>query len=273
MSVLANSLNSFFKPALALGLVAGAALVGLSGAQAQARSNSADAARDYDRHAEYRRGWGVERIDCPVATLKRQVKTRLPKGWRSQHHSPLDKVEIVGPGPARDRLALVCDYGEAGTIKRYVAAHRQCWTVGTHFLCDAGHDRRPRRGDVFSQGAGWLKRSGSPWDLDSGREINNRRSDIYLARYANGRHVLRPMNGARIWRPGPNRATGYARCAAGGETLYRIRLADLPKGSELCIQTAEGRIGKIRVIQNKPSGDSRLKMKFKVWEDRWADLR
>lgn len=263
MSVFASTVKSFSISALTLGLAAGATFVG---------ANSAEA-RDYDRRAEYRHGWSAERINCPVATLKRHVKTKLPKGWRSQHHSPLDKVEIVAPGSARDRQALVCDYGEAGTIKRYVAASRECWTVGTHFMCETAYTPPAYGSDVFSKGSGWLKRSGSPWDFDAGREVNNRRSDVYLARFSDGRYVLRPMNGARIWWPGPNRARGYARCAAGGESMFQIGLADLPKGSELCMQTAEGRIGKITVTKNKPWGKSRLKMKFKVWEDRWADLR
>ena len=258
--------KSFAKSAAVLGLAAAAALTGLQGAEAQARTT--------DNQFQHRHGWGAERIDCPVPTLKRKLNTKLPRGWRGQHHSPLDKVEIVGPGPARDRQALVCDYGEAGTIKRYVAAHRDCWTIGKHFMCEAAYRPRPPHGaDVISNGSGWLKRSGAAWDLDRGREVSNYRADIHLSRMANRRYMLQPTNGARIWWPGPNRAAGFARCAEGGEAMFQIALTRLPKGSELCVQTAEGRIGMIKVIKNKPWGKSRLKMQYTVWEDRWADVR
>ena len=261
---IATAARALSKSTMALGLAAAAALAGLGAADAQARSQTPTA----------KRHWGAERINCPVDSLKRRVNTRLPKGWRAQHWSPLSKVEIVGPGPSRDRIALVCDYGEAGTIKKYVAAHRECWTVGKHFMCDAGYDHRPPYdAEVYSKGSGWLKRSGKPWDLDGARETSTYRADLRLGRLSDRRYVLRPMNGARIWRPGPNRAKGFARCAAGGEAMFQIALRDLPKGGELCVRTAEGRLGKVTVIQNKPWGKSRLKVSFKVWEDRWADVR
>jgi hypothetical protein len=77
-------------------------------------------------------------ITCPVAMLRTEVTTRLPKPWwQTPQEGKLESVKIENIG---GKPALMCGYWAYGTqvfVMRPFPEHvHGCKAVGNHFVCD-----------------------------------------------------------------------------------------------------------------------------------------
>jgi hypothetical protein len=183
----------------------------------------------------------AEVINCPLTQARREVTTGLPGGWWSTPIiESLSETEIMNIG---GQPALICRYGSAGSVQRYVPDGATCAASATGFVCDGGGlpPPPPPGGAVHAEGEVSIPMLGAA-DFDGGG-----RADVIHFLSDGVAAALVPQNGARLGRVSST-PLGQAGCSA--ETLRNrpTVLADILGGGFICYKTNNGRIGEFEFL-------------------------
>lgn len=200
----------------------------------------------------------AERIDCPLAQVRREVTTTLPSGWWT---TPIvNSLTEARVASVAGRTALQCIYGPAGSIQRYAPDGATCRVSGRSFDCQVA--RAGAR--TFSTGPIDIPQTYAA-DLDRGGVGSGAQADIWFQAETADLLYLVPRGGARIG-VGDRSNRGFAGCSGARFTTERVSLRDIPAGSYVCVRTGEGRISQFRV--NAVSGGSprTLSIGYTTWE-------
>ena len=196
-------------------------------------------------------------INCPVAQAKREITDGLPGGWwNTPLLSTLSETEVAVIGGQK---ALICRYGQAGSIQRYAPVGANCTAKTGGFKCetlvlipppvlpaDTGTITIPHLGGA---------------DLD----VAGSADDIYVDVVNPGSQaVISPKNGARLAAPTAG-ALGKAGCQSANVKKKGVTVAMNSSGKFVCYKTSDGRIGELQVLEMPTSGGSKLKVKFTTW--------
>jgi hypothetical protein len=180
-------------------------------------------------------------IECPHERIALEIKSEVPRGWQFvTNGAPLRRAVVR---EREDVTWLVCDYGEAGNLRREPPATAQtCEATATGFVCRADPPRRR----LISRNV--VLKEGTALNLDNGRLVD-RLSKGELAYLGNtGRYGQWPMvsvlEGAGVALGGPD-VTRIRDCAelplrrGGIITLGReVRLGDA-----ICFRSRGGTVG------------------------------
>jgi len=231
--------QTILHAALGLGILAGAQIAGAPAAEA-----------------------AVQRIDCPVSQIRREVTTSLPSGWwNTPIVNALQDVRVITLG---GRTALQCRYGAAGSIQRYAPRGATCTARGNHFVCQTrsagGGGANP---GTFSTGPLTIRQTFTA-DLDRGVVGNARVADIWFEADTATLLYITPRNGAQI-AVGNRRNRGYAGCRRERYSRSRVSLRDVPEGSYVSVRTNEGRISQFRVNDISRGSPKTLKLGYTTW--------
>lgn len=74
-----------------------------------------------------------QRINCPQQQAKRMITNNLPSGWWTT--PVVDRVTETKTMNIGGKLALVCVYGNAGSIQRNAPNGKNCRAVSGGFVC------------------------------------------------------------------------------------------------------------------------------------------
>ena len=191
-------------------------------------------------------------IECPHERIALEIKSEVPRGWQFvTNGAPLRRAVVR---EREDVTWLVCDYGEAGNLRREPPATAQtCEATATGFVCRAD---RPRR-RLISRNV--VMKEGAALNLDNGRLVD-RLSQGELAYLGNtGRYGQWPMlsvlDGARVALGEPNvtriRDCGSLTFQSGGIiTLGR----DMRLGDTICFRSRGGTVGMLTFEDLSPDG-------------------
>lgn len=205
-------------------------------------------------------------IRCPLSQATRNITDRLPRGWWT---TPIanrlsgTRVQRIGGRPA-----LMCLYGNSGSIQRDAPAGQTCTATRGGFRCVSGSPR-PRRDsgrnsgrDAVASGTITVRQT-HMFDLDRGRE-QTRGADVWFQAESRSLLYLMPQNNARI-AVGNRRNRGFEGCSRARFSRNRVSLRDLPVGSYVCAKTNEGRISQFRVEAISRSAPKTLRLRFTTW--------
>lgn len=196
-------------------------------------------------------------ITCPLAQIRREVVSPLPNDWWSTPHvNSLQNTRVVTIG---GRVALQCQYGEAGNIQRYAPANQTCQAVPLGFQCS----QAARGFRTFSTGQIDIPQTFVA-DLDRGIRTQAG-ADIWFQAVSRDLLYLVPRNGARIGISG-RRNRGYEGCRSARMAPDRISLRDVPVGTYVCVKTNEGRISEFRVNSVSGGSPKTLTIGYTTWE-------
>lgn len=201
-------------------------------------------------------------IRCPLPQANRTITDRLPRGWWTTpvvNRLSGTRVQQIGGRPA-----LMCLYGNAGSIQRKPPEGQTCAATRGGFRCvSRARSSRPRPGPGAVSAGTITVRQTHMFDLDRGRE-ERRGADFWFEAEAPGRLYLKPQNNARI-AVGNRSARGLAGCSRARFSRNRVPLRDLPAGAFVCAKTSEGRISEFRVLALSSGSPKTLRLRFTTW--------
>ncbi len=207
----------------------------------------------------------VTSIRCPLPSATRSITDPLPPGWWTTpvaNRLTGTRVQDIG-----GKTALMCLYGDSGSIQRYAPAGQSCRALRDGFRCTGSRTSGPGTSTAPTRvvaAAGTLSvRQTYKFDLDSGRE-QNRGADFWFEAERRTRLFLTPQNDARI-AVGDRGARGYDGCARARFSQSRVPLKSLPVGSYICAKTNEGRISQFRILEIAPGHPTTLRIRFTTW--------
>ena len=196
-------------------------------------------------------------IQCPGATMKREITTPLPNNW---WQTPIvaglqsTAIQTIGGKPT-----LVCKYGAAGQIMRLKPPLQTCNPVSGGFQCSGIIQPQPQPNPIKSQGTINLPQTYTA-NLDNG-QVTQAGADLWYEAVNPIVKFLVPRNGATMWVGGAS-AQGENGCAAGPFAGSKIPLLLVPAGTHICVKTDQGRISEIRV---NGYGGTTLTMSYTTW--------
>ncbi len=202
------------------------------------------------------------RVECPLETARRTITNPLPDGWWT---TPLvsglsgTRVQVVA-----GRRALVCRYGDSGSVLRNEPDGYSCTAVSGGFDCRSA--RSPSGSSypgVYSDGRLEVPQT-YQFDLDDGR-VAPRGADLWFEAETSDRLYLTPQNGARIW-VGDRSNRGFEGCIEGSYSAARVPLSALPAGSYVCMETSEERFAQFRVEGLSRGSPKTLVLSYTTWD-------
>ncbi len=212
----------------------------------------------------------AEAVNCPLTSAQRTISNPLPGGWwTTPVRSALTGTRLQ---TIAGENALVCLYGEAGSVQRTAPAGQTCTARTGGFECSASLRPVPTPLPVplpvvviQSQGNIALRQTYSA-DLENGAIGSAPGADLWFEAVTASEIYLTPRNGARM-APGDLSVRGRAGCGAAG-TPYaadRIALSALPVGSSVCVRTNEGHYAEIRIAALTPASPRILSLQYATW--------
>lgn len=205
-------------------------------------------------------------IRCPLSQAKRTITDPLPRGWWTT--PVVDRLSGTRVQQIGGRPALVCLYGNSGSVQRKPPVGQTCTPTRRGFRCVSGSPRPgPRRGsgtEPRAAAAGTITvRQTYMFDLDRGRE-QRRGADFWFEAETRDLLYLTPKNNARIG-VGNRSNRGFAGCSRARFSGNRVSLRDIPVGSYVCAKTSEGRISQFRVLALSSGSPKTLRLRFTTW--------
>ncbi|MBI3439073.1 MAG: hypothetical protein HY054_10595 [Proteobacteria bacterium] len=211
------------------------------------------------------------RIECPLPDATRSITDPLPRDWWT---TPIrNRLTDTRVQDIAGRPALVCQYGDAGSVQTNAPRFQRCVARRGGFDCT-------RLGPFPPGGPGWPGGPGDPrgpdrgalsipqsymFDLDRGRVGSDRGADVWFEAVNPVQLYLTPRNGARI-ALGDRRDGDSCRRSLSND---RIALTSLMVGYYVCYETSEGQRGDFR-ITGLTSGSPRT---LQIEYNNYGDLR
>lgn len=216
------------------------------------------------------------RIDCPLQQARRTITGNFPGGWwTTPIVDRLSQTKVMNIG---GKPALMCIYGNAGSVQRNAPAGQSCRAVTGGFICSGGQSapsvqiepklqvpppnaQQPAKAVTLSTG-GLKVRLSQTFDLDRGVVGQSQGADIWLEARTAKDVYLSPRNGAAMSVSG-GRNRGRDGCLKGRYSTGKVPLAKLQVGTYICVKTSEKRISEFR-INGKPG--SVLSLGYTTWK-------
>ena len=215
------------------------------------------------------------RIDCPLQQAERTIVNKLPQDWwTTPIVDRLSETKIMNIG---GQNALVCVYGNSGSVQRNAPAGQSCQAVSGGFVCGGGvkvvpqaqiqapqpQQAAPAAAKTFSTGAIAVKQT-YLFDLDRG-SVGNNGADIWFELDRQNQYLLSPSGGAQVSVSG-GRNRGYEGCRTAKFSAGKIPLAKLAVGTYVCVRTNEGRISEFRYNALEGTTVKTLKLGYTTWQ-------
>jgi len=214
----------------------------------------------------------AEVINCPLSQARRTISNDLPDGWWTTpivSNLSTTRVQDIGGEPA-----LLCVYGESGSVQRNAPANHTC-TART-----GGFDCTPRLrpipiprpiprplpvpvAEVHAQGVGVIRQT-YLFDLDTGAETTAG-ADIWFHAVTNTELYIEPRNGATL-ALGDRSERGFAGCSSASYSTTRIPLGSIPVGSFVCVRTSDGHVSQFRMNAISSASPRVLTIRFTTWQ-------
>lgn len=214
----------------------------------------------------------AETINCPLSQARRTISNDLPTGWWT---TPIvssltsTRVQDIGGEPA-----LLCVYGESGSVQRNAPANHTCTARTGGFECTPTLRPVPIPrpipmprpipvAEVHAQGAGVIRQT-YMFDFDTGAE-RAAGADLWFHAVTNTELYLEPQNGARF-ALGDGSDRGFAGCSSASFSTARIPLSSVPVGRYVCVRTSDNRIAQFRMAAISASSPRNLTVQFTTWQ-------
>jgi len=176
-------------------------------------------------------------IACPLPQATRTIVEPLAPGWSTS--STVSPVTDYKVDASSGQQVLTCIYGSSGTVQRPVPITQTCTKIpGRKFSCDIAAPPGPM---VISDGPLTLSDGGNA-DLDAGGapDIRLRADNPFL-------RTFEPISGAKL-SPQGTHVPNFADCQSAPYSPAPILQTQLPAGVWLCVQTSDGNIGRIHIV-------------------------
>jgi hypothetical protein len=172
-------------------------------------------------------------------------------------------VQNIGGEPA-----LMCIYGQSGSIQREAPANHTCTARSGGFECTPRIRLTPVPIPLPTPAP--VTHSTGPlevpqtyvFDLDAGSVGGS--GDIWFHAVTNTELYLEPRGGAQM-AVGDRSNRGYAGCSAASYSTTRAPLGSVPVGSYVCVRTDEGRISQFRVNAISSGSPKTLSLGYTTW--------
>lgn len=204
-------------------------------------------------------------IRCPLPNATRSITEQLPAGWWTTpvvNRLTGTRVQKIG-----GKTALMCLYGDSGSIQRNAPAGRNCRAMRDGFRCTgdgaAGSGSSPVMTRIVASAGTITVRETYKFDLDRGRE-QSQGADFWFQARTRTRLFLTPQNNALV-SVVKHSAPGYDGCASARFSRARVPLRNLPVGTYVCAKTSEGRISQFRILAIAPGHPTTLRIRFTTW--------
>ncbi len=210
-------------------------------------------------------------VGCPLSVATKGLVRGGGTGWNFETvRSRLTGARVFVSG---GRQMLECVYGAAGSVRRPAPRGMRCTAAPRGFSCTSS---APGPTPVLRRGEIGLF-DGDHVDLDTGRRVpagglvDFGRVDLQFGHFGRSRvigYYLRSAPRALISRPWP-RSRGRSGCSRAAFLGPRdvVRLDRSLIGRYLCVRTAEGRIGEIRIRNyvGRRVGGGYVRLGYVVW--------
>lgn len=216
------------------------------------------------------------RINCPLQKAKRTITDTLPNGWWT---TPIvDRLSQTRVMKIAGKPALMCIYGNAGSIQRNAPANQSCRAVTGGFVCSGGapaptvqvqpkvQPTAPLQAKPVTYSTGRLSVPQThTFDIDRGGVGKGAADDMWFQAKTAKDLYLTPRNGAKMSVSG-KRNRGLAGCRTARYSAGATPLARLPVGTYICVRTNEGRIAEFRINGISGSGAKTLSLGYTTWK-------
>lgn len=213
----------------------------------------------------------AESINCPLSQATRTISNGLPSGWWTtpiQSTLSSTRVQNIGGTPA-----LMCIYGDSGSIQRNAPEHSTCTARTGGFECTSTASLIPVPLPTPIPGVIVTPRelTSGPlnvpqsfrFDLDQ-RRVGAASADLWFHAVSDSEQYLEPVGGATM-AVGDRSNRGYAGCSTASYSSTRVNLNDLPRGSHVCVRTSEGHTSQFRVNGYTTRGPRALILGVTTW--------
>lgn len=226
------------------------------------------------------------RIDCPLKQAKRKIVGDFGKTWwTTPVVDSLSQTKVMNIG---GKPALMCIYGNAGSIQRNAPAGASCRAVTGGFVCSGGaaspvtqsqqqapsvqvQPQQPQQPQQQQQAAASTFSTGKmsvrqtyTFDIDRGVVGQGAAADVWFEAKTAKDLFLTPRNGARMSVSG-KRNRGFAGCSKARYSAGNLPLAKLPVGTYICVRTNEGRVGEFRINGITGGSPKTLTLGYTTW--------
>ncbi len=214
----------------------------------------------------------AEAVNCPLSQARRTVTNDLPSGWWTTpivSNLTSTRVQNIGGTPA-----LMCIYGESGSVQRNAPENHTCTARTGGFDCTPTLrpvpiprpiplPRPTPVAELHAQGGGVIRQT-YMFDLDTGAEAAAG-ADLWFQAVTNTELYIAPQNGARL-ALGDRSERGFGGCSSASYSTSRIALSSIPVGSFVCVRTSDNRISQFRLAAISPSSPRVLTIQFTTWQ-------
>jgi hypothetical protein len=208
------------------------------------------------------------RIECPLPDATRAITDPLPRDWWTtpiRNRLTDTRVQDIGGRPA-----LVCQYGDAGSVQTNAPRFQRCAARRGGFDCTRLGPFPPGGPGGGGGGGGGGSDRGTlaipqtyMFDLDRGRIGSDRGADIWFHAINPVQLYLEPQNGARIALGDRRGGDGCRRSLS----TDRIAVTTLMVGYYVCYQTSDGARGDFRIIGLSPTSPRTLTIDYRNYGD------
>lgn len=196
-------------------------------------------------------------VGCPLTEARRTITDRLPPQWWT---TPIvDRLSDTRVSNIGGKPAMICIYGNSGSIQRNVPDGQNCAAVRGGFNCQARAPAGPR---TFSTGRLDIPQT-YLFDLDRGA-VTEAGADFWFQAETRDLLYIVPRNGA-LMGVGDRSNRGQRGCASARLSRDRVSLRDVPPGSYVCVKTDRGRVSQFRVNSISSGSPKTLSIGYTTW--------